>query len=775
MPRIRLSSHQSEGPVIPVSRSGGTSRPEYFYVDGPDIGGTNGLATQDQMQYWRILKRRKGTLLATALLCAATGFLLTFWMSPAYRARTFLEMENLNEDFLNIRNLSPTASGGGSQAPDSNIRTQIMILQSRPVLERAIEKTNLERRLLATNQRPGAFAWNKNRNTYGPEPALNRERALALVEPALKVRTELNTRIVEVTFDSTDPQVAADFANALSAAFAEATIEKRWEAAEKTSEWLTRQLQDVRTKLANAEDAVRTYTRASNLIFLSDKDNVAEDRLRQLQLELSKAQAERAARQSVYELTSVTPQEALPQVLDDSTLKDYQVQLTALRRQLGELASSLALGHPKMVKTEAAITAVQSAFDKKRSNIISRIRHEYQSAARREKLLLAEYDAQVGLVGTQADKITQYSILKREVDSTRQLYDGLFQKVKEARLASGMRTPEMHVIESAVPPKTPIRPNSLLNTAFGLLSGIGAAALFVIARARSDRGIQEPGDTPFHLNVPELGAIPACGEKFSHGRRGLGKSGLDSISQILPPRVELTTWHHRRSALAESFHLTLASILLLEKMNGVGPRILAFSSANPGEGKTTVISNLAIALAQVSRRVLLIDGDMRNPRLHELFGIENDVGLGEALVDISKVAIRETAIPNLSLLPSGSSGDEGLLFTRQATELLEQLKKNFDMILIDTPPLLQMSGARMLGHNSDALILVVAQHTTRDAILLAQQRLNEDGTWLLGTILNNWNPRKSMYGYRKYGDYYGAPLRKDDLSKRWRISHSPVV
>jgi Mrp family chromosome partitioning ATPase len=131
------------------------------------------------------------------------------------------------------------------------------------------------------------------------------------------------------------------------------------------------------------------------------------------------------------------------------------------------------------------------------------------------------------------------------------------------------------------------------------------------------------------------------------------------------------------------------------------------------------------------------------------------------MADISKVAVRETEIPNLCLLPCGARPDERLLFTRQADELLRRLKTDFDMILIDTPPLLQLSSARLIGHIADAVILVVAQHTTRDAILLAQQRLNEDGTCLLGTILNNWNPKKSMYGYCKYGDYYGAPLAKD--------------
>jgi len=292
-----------------------------------------------------------------------------------------------------------------------------------------------------------------------------------------------------------------------------------------------------------------------------------------------------------------------------------------------------------------------------------------------------------------------------------------------------------------------------LNTAFGLFSGLALGIAFVIQRARSDRGIQDPGDSAFHLNVPELGVIPAIAPDMFPVRGLLRRSARQSLSMTAPDRLELTTWQRRNSEMAESFRLTLTSILFSER-NGARPRTIVLSSANPGEGKTTVITNLGIALAQANERVLLVDGDMRRPRLHEIFGADNSVGLGNVLAGRSSLAVHETKISNLFLLPSGHTEDTGLLFKPELRALLRRLKAEFDMVLIDTPPMLQMPDARLFGRHADAVILVVAQHTARDAARVACQKLREDGSFLLGTILNNWNPKDSFHRYPEYREYY---------------------
>jgi capsular exopolysaccharide synthesis family protein len=448
-------------------------------------------------------------------------------------------------------------------------------------------------------------------------------------------------------------------------------------------------------------------------------------------------------------LASAQP-DTLPEVLDDDAMKGYQKDLTELRRQLSDLTSMYTPEHPKVQKLQAQIATLQNALDKKRANVLSRIRNEYDSARRREALLSSDYANQTGFMSKQADKITQYITLKREVDTTRQLYDSMFQKAKEAGMASSMRTSDIHVVEPAIPPPLPYKPNAPLNTAFGLFSGLCAGLGLILARTRGDNKIQEPGDISFHLNVPELGVVPSSTAKTCQPA-GLLSDG--SIGSLGSGRLELTSWNHRLSTLAESYRVILTSILFSEA-HGAVPRVIVLTSANPGEGKTTVTSNLAIALAQANRRVLLVDGDMRKPRLHDIFELDNSIGFSDALAGKAALSIQETKIPNLSVLTSGQSADTSLLFTPQVRQMLRRLRDGFDTILIDTPPMLQMPDARILGRYADAMVLVVAQDTLKDSLSLARQRLAEDGSHLLGTILNNWNPKTSTSGYARYQSYF---------------------
>lgn len=694
--------------------------------------------------YWHILAKRKGLLALVTLLCTGAGYLVTRVESPVYRARTLVEIESLNNDFLNMRTVSPNAADEGSQMPpDYNIRTQAMILESRPVLDRAITSANLDQRLI-DSVHPSRWAfWRgdpKKLSSASPH-----DRAMGIALASFKTRAEPNTRVVEATFESTDPQLAADLLNAAASAYAQLNLDRRWQASQETGVWLTRQLADVKTKLERAEDSMQTYANDADLTLLSGKDSTAEERLRQLQIELLRAQADRVVKQAAFEQANSASPESLPQVLDDTTLKAYQEQLTSLRRDLAKLNTQFTPESPKVQDVQAQIAALESALQRKRTEILGRIRNEYAAATQRENLLTADYARQSKLVSNQASKMARYSNLKHEVDSTGQLYESLTQKVREAGLASAMRASNARVIEAAVAPRLPLTPNVWINTAFGLITGLCFGAFLIVRRARAYHGIQAPGEVSVQLNVPELGVIPASSPRFARVRRLLGKETKVSL--------ELTTSEQESSPLAGSFRFALASILLAEN-NGNAPRAIVVSSANPGEGKTTVISNLAIALAQVNRRVLLIDADWRKPRLHDVFEIDNNVGLEEALSSDPSAAVRPTKVPNLFLLPSGTRTDERLFFNAQLQHMIGRLRKDFDMILIDTPPLLRMSEARMIGRQADAVILVVAQHTDRDAVALAERRLREDGSYLLGTILNNWDPKTSVNGDSAYGDYY---------------------
>jgi len=294
----------------PAHGAAGLARRDIYsagpYVDGSSPGAAPAASSFTLGQYWNILARRKGTVLLIALLGAGAAFLLTRMQTPVYRARTLLEIESLNEDFLNTRNVNPTSGRDPFQSPEYMIRTQTMILQSRPVMERTLGKMDIEKRLLGSRKNTSTLPWSAPKAAK-PETVPPREQALTIAASGFKVRAEPNTRVLEATFDSTDPRLAADFVNSIAGAFAEQNRENRWQSSQNISKWLTQQLADVKAKLEADEDALQRYANASSLTFLSDKNTAAEERLRQLQLDLLKAQGDRVAKQSAYELAKAAP------------------------------------------------------------------------------------------------------------------------------------------------------------------------------------------------------------------------------------------------------------------------------------------------------------------------------------------------------------------------------------------------------------------------------------------------------------------------------------
>jgi capsular exopolysaccharide synthesis family protein len=318
-----------------------------------------------------------------------------------------------------------------------------------------------------------------------------------------------------------------------------------------------------------------------------------------------------------------------------------------------------------------------------------------------------------------------------------------------------------------------------MNAGLGLMAGLFLGVAFVVMRERADRTLQEPGDLAYYLQVPELGIIPSAAAKDNlHSGYFQRRKKVTAAAKLIPDAamttvdgkthddcVELVTWQHKPSVAAEAFRLVLTSILFTGK-NGDRPRVLVLTSASPSEGKSTVISNLAIALAEIKQRVLVIDADMRKPRQHTIFDVSNERGLSTLLEERPLMpatlegVVQESSVPGLFVLTSGPAtrAASSLLFSGNMAELLAKFKAEFDMVLIDTPPMLQMPDARVVGRMADAVILVArAGHTTREAAVAARGRLVEDDTRVLGTILNDWNPKMSPGGY--YGYYKGYSYR----------------
>jgi capsular exopolysaccharide synthesis family protein len=755
---------------------------EVIYRDQEPLTPLMETGSSGLVDYWKVILRHKATVLLLFLLGGLAGFLYTLPDTPVYRAHATLEVQGLNENFLNMKDLSPT--GSGSMDPTGDILTQVKLLESQALRERAVAKLKAQPgpASTATYAKNRLAAWKKVLR-LDPGTPLTWESALSMAAGSLAIRASGTTRIIDVSSDSTDPKVAADFANTLVNEFIEQDLEGRLTTNERTGAWLMQQINDLKIQLEKSEDQLQSYAIGVGLQMAGSgegkdgaKENVADAKLRQLQVEMLTAQAERVTAQSKYELISSAPPESLPQVLDDEGLRDYQAKLAELRRQLVELTTSLTPTNPKVVKIQAQINEVENTLKKERGNVVTRIKNDYEAAERRERLITAEYTTQLKIVDAQAGKAVHYDILKRDADTNHQIYQSMLQRVKEGSIASAMRASNYRVVDPAKPPGGPYKPNPKQSATMGSLGGLVLGILFVLVRERADRSLQQPGDAAHFLNLPELGVIPS--DRAGTAARLYGAHSAVSLAAAQSneaQEVALATFKRRPSLMAESFHDTLTSILF-SGQNGIQPQVIVMCSPSPSEGKTTVSSNLAAALAEINQKVLLIDADMRRPRLHHIFGVANDEGLSTILKNHAPILGRprppivvETEVPGLCLMPSGPavSNASNLLYSPRLAELLRAVRSEFDYVLIDTPPMLQLADARIMSQHCDTVILVVrAGKTTRDAARAARQKFQQDGTPILGIVLNDWIPGLNGYGYDskyydRYAKYYNVKKEQD--------------
>jgi len=733
----------------------------YKHVESPPPE-TGGPGSYDSLvDHWQILFRHRKTLLAFVVAGLVAAILISLIQTPIYRVRTSLEIQGTS--FLDPKGTNDT--GGNYASPESYVETQVKLLQSESLLEHVIDKLKLQNEQPKSGLR--AFTWRIHRMLQFSDPSglPEREKLMREIERNLTVRTSGSSRLLEVTYESPDAKGAADFANTLVSQFIELSQEERWKAAQGTAEWLTSHLDKMKAQLEQSETQMQEYARTSGLSFTSEKENLAESRLKELQDDLSKAQADRIGSQAKLEGAKNNPADTLPEVLDDTTMREYRQRLTDLQRQYAELGATLTPEHYKVQRVQAQIDELKSAMQRERGNVVRRIGNEYSASLRRETLLSRARDVQAKIVADQSEKAIHYDTLKRDVDSNRHLYEVMLQRVKEASLASAMRDSNVLVVDRARPPLLPYRPSLPMNSAIGLCSGVLFGFGFVLLRERVNHRISVPGDAQVFLDLPELGVIPlddsVLPRQISSGLNP--RRPAPSLPTWKSNGPELATWKRKPSMVAECARTTLTSILLPIE-NGEGPQVIVITSPCPGDGKTTVACNLSIAVAEIGRKVLLIEGDLRRPRLNSVFGVGNNWGLSDVLrgdgqlenVSVSHL-VRETEVSGLYLLPGGSCGvtPSNLFYSPRMATLLKRLRGEFDMILIDAPPMIHLADARVLGHLSDGVVLVIrAGQTTTESALSACQRFAEDGTRVLGTILNSWDPKSTgVYGYGGYADY----------------------
>ncbi len=708
------------------------------------------------LQPGRLLRKYWLLLASLTILGSAAGFISVVMSSPLYKSRLLLEVQNSTGLRANSLDM------GVTETSEIEIQTQVSILHSASFLKKGADRMQSDSVPLAPAGRDIFSQLRQRIHPATQDPAEAAQTGLNVAVATFDARPVNHTRLIELSCQSTSPEVAAQFLTAMAQQFAEDRSQSHLQTSQKTSEWVAGQIEETKNSVQEAEEHLRDFVQASGNIFAGQDSTLDDTKLSQLKGELGRIQNERIARQSRYELTLKYPPEQLAEVLDDSVLRMYQQQIEGFKREKAMLLTTYTEKHEKVRKVDAQLEVVQRAYEAEISSVLKRIKHDYEASVKQEKALLGAYSSQSQRVGSEAGKAAQYNALKREVDTQRTMYQNLLMQKNQANLSGSVPISPVRVVDNATVPGSPYKPQPVLNISFGTMFGLALAAGLVFLRERMDHSIKVPGLSRQLFNAPELGVIPNLEiDGTSLPKRGwlAAKTDMNGTHQETALAVSKTSGS---PFVTESFRSTLASIMR-NQAAGQPLRTILVTSPGPSEGKTTVVQNLGIVLAESGKRVLLVDADFRRPHLHHKFDLSNEWGLIDLLYEDEPLAQYSperlgvpTGLPGLSILPNRvcSSNVAKALYSPRFRTVLETLVKGYDMILVDAPPILSVADARVIAPLTDSVILVLRCGVTdRDSAMEAYQRIQEDGVPLLGTILTDYDltgDRRRQY-YYDYG------------------------
>jgi succinoglycan biosynthesis transport protein ExoP len=713
----------------------------------------------DLREYWHVFRKRRWTILSVVLVIFTITLIGTIKERPVYRAQTMLEIEKQNPDVVSVQELFQLEN-----VSDTYLETQYKILKSESLARRVVEALHLEQ---VKELNPGWVAGpNGLPETTAADPRLM-QAVVQSFAARLRVQPIERSRLVLVSFDSEDPNLAAKGANALASSYIEESLEAHWEATQKAREWLSQQLDDLKIKLEKSEDELQLYAKSNALVFLiTDKgstENIANERLRELQDELTKAQADRYQKESLYRLSQAGEYASLPDVADSGLLQNLTLRLAELNTEYARLTTTFSPDFPKVKQQQNQINEVEKALASERKRIASRIANDYAAASRREALVQEAFQAQQKQVNEVTVKAVQYNILKREVDTNKQLYEGLLTRLKEAGVSAGLKASAVRVVDPATPPSAPVKPRVFLNLSLALALGVCCAVGIALFQEHFDNTLKTPVDVERALHLPALAFIPAYQSlngqrRHTYGTPSFPKPPLNGGGKT-PSNGK--GWYlidesgAQSAALREAFRAFRTSVLL--STAGRPPRSLLITSAQPSEGKTTISANLAVSLAQLKQRVLLIDADLRRPNIHKVFHTQPGPGLASYLAghqDWRDVVV-PTVIPGLDIIPCGPlpPNPAELLFSERARTLLCETAEKYTTVVLDSAPVLNVADSRVLSVFVDGVVLVVRGHATpRELVQRAQAQINDAGGNIIGVVLNSVDVRG--LDYYSYGNYH---------------------
>ena len=706
-----------------------------------------------------IILRKHQWLVVTFLLTVVTVVTIaSFKMKPVYQAAARVEVDKESQNTLPFQGVNYDEYVD----LENYVETQVKILQSETLALQTIRELNL-------GQYP---------EFGGPSGPLAQAHGGAEARPAilgaflgrLSVKRVPNSRLVEVQFESGNPELAARVANGHVHNYIEQNFRSKYDATTQASGFLSQELEELRIKVEKSEDARVAYERQNQIWQIDEKQNITTQTLGDLNKAVTEAQTGMAASEALYRMATSGNVDLLPEVRNSPVIQDLARRKSALDDSYTEALEQYGPNFPKVQRIAEQKKEVEAELTRAQNIMVGSIEEDYNTARQHLGLLQEALERQKAESNQLAEKLVQFHILEHDAESNKQLYDGLLQKLKEAGITAGLRSSNIRVVDPALIPSAPAGPqrakNILMSILVGLVGGIGLA----LFREYLDNTVKSPDDIESLVGLPSLAVVPAQPSSNGHHSKWPQLKHKTAPHSVSGPRVETLSHTQPKSQISEAFRALRTSLLLSQADHP--PQVILVTSALPREGKTTAAVNLAVTLAQLGDRTLLLDSDMRKPGIRRALNLlsGNEKGLSSYLAGVTnldEIVVPHPVISNLETITTGPvpPSPADLLSSRRMREAISELRLRFKFIVIDSPPVMAATDAVIVSSLTDGVLLVARSgETPKEAFTRTRDLLGAVKCRILGVVLNavDSSAPDYYYSYRYYPYAYGYGYGEDE-------------
>lgn len=734
---------------------------------------------------WHVIRKRKLVIAVIAVLVTSVVTVEVFRSKSIYQAATTIEIGKERTMMRSGDVVIQTDEMDDTYLVSLGMKTKMRLLQSRPLLEDVVVNLKLDQNpkfLDVTTKKSIWEAMQSIVSKFRPQEAKSAapppvQTLLAAQSEAPRSREEsarlspyvdvlaanlsaeplADTRMLVVSFTHTEPVIAADVVDNIAQVFIKRNFENKTESYTNTSNWLERSTRELKAKVEQAEQALANYSRDNNIYSTDGKENLAIDKLSRLHDQATRAETDRILKQSLYAEVQAGRADKLPEAFLEARTTELKKKLGDMTVQLAQLDATYGPKNPRVIELKQQIIAIQQQVDESRHGLEEKLKADYERAVRDEGSLKAALERAKTEAAQQNQAAIQYSLLKQDVETAKQLYTDFLQKMNQTKIQEHEQHNNLKMIDPPQVPAAPLGPNRARTILIGFLLSLIAGVGLVLFLEYLDNTVKTVEDVARYAQLPALSVIPALSGRRS--RRPLSNGDQRSTALILkdaaPLNYDLLATLDSRSSAAEAYRALRTSVLLSSIDRP--PKLLLVTSGQPGEGKTTTAINTAISLAQLGGSVLIIDCDMRKPSVHKVLGIEQPLGLSTYLSHNAKLidVMQKLPIPNLWVMPCGPipPNPAEMISSARMRDLLRTLGDNFDHVVIDSPPLLKVTDSVILSTMVDGVILIVhGGKSTGEVLRRTRQELSLAGAKIFGVVLNNVETDQGEY-YENYGNY----------------------